>query len=601
VDTDRRDKLLFPKVEPDPPDRTFELGLVLGGTVSAGAYTAGALDYLLEALEAWHDTADPLHRVVIKMAAGASGGAVCAAILGLLSSRPAPHVHADATSPGQEANPVVTGNPLWDLWVNDFQISRLLQTDDLGQDADAGSGMPRKPGDPVQHVPALINCRMIDQSGAKLAALGMTPGVALGYFAAPFRIAVTLANLRGIPYKVRGIPAVKDFSGAAFVQHDDFTRFAFPNGQSPEPSATSMGKREDEFWLDPTGAGVGVVNYEVLVDHATASAAMPVGLVARALARPAEHYHYRPRVRATMLDPGHQVIWPEPDWAGLSAVADSGSYTFTSVDGGTFNNDPVSLVHSALAGVVGVNPRSSSSAKRAMFMIDPLADKPKAIDNVGTSLLSVIRNIIPTFVAESRYQTADMDLFADDSVFSRFQLVPFRPEAGKVGETALSGTALFAAAGWCARAFRVHDFLLGRQNMQAYLRRELVLTADNPLFNGWTLDDLKDWARNGNGERIDVDAATPRASYFLPIIPDKTNHPPLPPPVWPRGQYDPNTLTPMLERRLKAVVAKLVSDNLPGGVLPWLIEVFAVPTVVEKVAEGIVRDFRKDLQDAGLL
>src|SRR5215813_1819894 len=49
---------------------TFELGPVLGGTVSAGAYTAGALDYLLEALEAWHDTADPLHRVVIKMAAG---------------------------------------------------------------------------------------------------------------------------------------------------------------------------------------------------------------------------------------------------------------------------------------------------------------------------------------------------------------------------------------------------------------------------------------------------------------------------------------------------------------------------------------------------
>jgi predicted patatin/cPLA2 family phospholipase len=43
---------LFPAVIPDPPPGTFELGLVLGGTVSAGAYTAGALDFLLQALEA---------------------------------------------------------------------------------------------------------------------------------------------------------------------------------------------------------------------------------------------------------------------------------------------------------------------------------------------------------------------------------------------------------------------------------------------------------------------------------------------------------------------------------------------------------------------
>ena len=35
---------------PAVPDGTFELGLVLGGTVSAGAYTAGALDFLIEAL-----------------------------------------------------------------------------------------------------------------------------------------------------------------------------------------------------------------------------------------------------------------------------------------------------------------------------------------------------------------------------------------------------------------------------------------------------------------------------------------------------------------------------------------------------------------------
>ena len=133
--------------------------------------------------------------------------------------------------------------------------------------------------------------------------------------------------------------------------------------------------------------------------------------------------------------------WPDPGWTHLTATDESGIYTFTSVDGGTFNNDPVALVHTALAGVIGRNPPDSSSATRAIFMIDPLADKPQPIGNVGKSLFSVVKNIVPTFIAESRYRTADMELFAADDVYSRYQLVPFRPPSAdgpaKVGEPAL--------------------------------------------------------------------------------------------------------------------------------------------------------------------
>lgn len=595
-------KQLFPEVNADPPPCTFELGMVLGGTVSAGAYTAGALDFLLEALEAWHADPDAPHRVVLKTAAGTSGGAVCASILGLLSSRVVPHVSTDTTPAGQEAHPQATNNPLWDLWVNDFQIAKLLRTDDLGEDADAGAGIPS--GSRVQHVPALVNCRMIDESGARLATIGTSPATTLAYFAAPFRAAVTLANLRGIPYQVRGIPSIMDFTGAAFIQHDDHAWFAFPNGASPTPTATSVGKREDEFWLDDGNAGAGFAGYNVLVAYATASAAMPLGLAARALLRPAEHYHYRPQVHALPEAPGYKVRWPNPGWTHLTATSESGIYTLTSVDGGTFNNNPVALVHTALAGTIGRNPPDSSSARRAMFMIDPLADKPQPIGNVGKSLYSVFKNIIPTFIAESRYQTADMELFADDDVYSRYQLVPFRtPSAdgpAKVGEPALAGTSLFAAAGWCCRAFRAHDFLLGRHNMQAYLQREFMLLADNPLFDGWSLGRRKDWARDGDFERVDVEAGTPPKNYYLPILPDVTGRGPLPLPAWPKGQYDPDTLTPMLKSRLRAVINKLVDDNL-DGVLPWFLKVLAIPGVVDTVADGIVGDFRKELRDAGLL
>ena len=74
----------------------------------------------------------------------------------------------------------------------------------------------------------------------------------------------------------------------------------------------------------------------------------------------------------------------------------------------------------------------------------------------------------------------------------------------------------------------------------------------------------------------------------------------MPLPAWPKGQYNPDTLTPMLKTRLKAVIGKLVDDNLTGA-LPWLLKILAIPGVVDTVADGIVGDFRKDLTDAGLL
>ncbi|MGD0110097.1 MAG: hypothetical protein ABSC06_39705 [Rhodopila sp.] len=152
-------------------------------------------------------------------------------------------------------------------------------------------------------------------------------------------------------------------------------------------------------------------------------------------------------------------------------------------------------------------------------MIDPLVDQPKPIDPVGKSLVAVAEALTGTVVSAARYLTADMELFARDDVFSRFQLVPFRPEPGKVGEAALAGASLYGAAGWCARPFRVHDFLLGRWNMKEYLQRQLVLAGNNHLFDAWSLDDRKDWARDAAGERLNIDESTEPATYFLPILP----------------------------------------------------------------------------------
>ena len=86
------------------PD-TFHLGINMAGAVSAGAYTAGVLDFLMEALEEWYTakdqpgTAVPRHNLSIDVFSGASAGGMCAAISSVMVTSAFDHIRnpADAT------------------------------------------------------------------------------------------------------------------------------------------------------------------------------------------------------------------------------------------------------------------------------------------------------------------------------------------------------------------------------------------------------------------------------------------------------------------------------------------------------------------------
>jgi hypothetical protein len=330
---------------------------------------------------------------------------------------------------------------------------------------------------------------------------------------------------------------------------------------------------------------------------------MPVVLASRGLTRPAEHYNYRPNIRLVSEAPGYFVDWPLPDWNCLPDT-DGGVYAFTAVDGGTLNNDPVALVHRALAGLVGHNPQGKSDATRAMLMIDPLSDAPQPISQIGLSMLSAIGGLEPLLVAGARYLTSDMSLFADKDVYSRFQLVPIRNSPAGVplvGEAALAGDGLFAAGGWCAREYRLHDFLLGRQNMQAYLRGELLLAGDNPLFAKWSFDDRANYVSDVHGVRVAITPEATPGSYYLPILPDKTDGGPLAVPAWPVGVFNPDSIRGPLQDRLKAVIDKFVDDNTGGGVLPWLANMLIVPGIATYLANAVIDGFKAELETAGLL
>src|SRR5215469_15799921 len=93
----------------EPDENVFLLGINMAGAVSAGAYTAGVLDFLMEALGEWQTRKDalraylknptgpapelvPLHDVRIEVFSGASAGGMCAAIASVMVQQDFTHI-----------------------------------------------------------------------------------------------------------------------------------------------------------------------------------------------------------------------------------------------------------------------------------------------------------------------------------------------------------------------------------------------------------------------------------------------------------------------------------------------------------------------------
>src|SRR5690348_13649507 len=69
-------------------DKSFHLGLTMAGAVSAGAYTGGVLDYLIQTLDAWYekrnDNSVPKHSISLDVISGASAGGITGAMAALV-------------------------------------------------------------------------------------------------------------------------------------------------------------------------------------------------------------------------------------------------------------------------------------------------------------------------------------------------------------------------------------------------------------------------------------------------------------------------------------------------------------------------------------
>lgn len=551
------------------PAGTFEIAMVLGGTVSAGAYTAGVLDFLVEALDSWTQLRDsnaavPNHRVTIRFLTGTSGGGVNTAIFSRAMNYGFPPV-SQATPAG-----IAATNPFYNLWVNNLNLADMLTTTDLD-----------KPGATIV---SILNTDPVDDAANGAVAFAGTAKPPRSWLATPLRLFLTLTNLNGMPYRINfGSMTLPDGSTVnlqqSYVAHADYARFAVVySGLSLAPAA----ERPDEFLLGFDNARFpNAMGWPDFGQYALATAAFPVGLKPRVLNRPLEHYKYRlndepPPVPSTT--PGQPPqYWPlVPDWEAIQDWTGGGlpdTYTFSSVDGGVCNNEPIELARTALAGITGQNPRDGLLANRAVLLIDPFAGASAMTKPLAPDILTSLGALLSTLLQQTRYDTRDVLLAANEEVFSRFMITAQRGDA--VGDYALATAGLSAFLGFASPVFRRHDYLLGRKNCQDYLRRFLVLPSGNKLFDGW---------RNSTTFQVaDYQVRDNTGATFLPIIPltgDSRVPETLDP--WPAGKFDPETLRPAIEARFTRLLSAEFAKGPLSDVLTWL---------AGKIAEGTVADF----------
>lgn len=494
----------------------FRIGINMPGAVSAGAYTAGVLDFLIEALDSWYAAKElcrsgqgepvPMHDVSLPVFSGASAGGMCAAIASVMVQGKFDHIHYNAERASNESNSASDQpNRFFESWVNMIDIGELLKADDLKNN---------------QPVVSLLDCTIIDEI-AKYA-LQKGPEMKRDYIPDNLTLFLTLTNLTGIPYALdnqSNDPSLEE----TVLYHADRLRFETVRGtgtpSDPTAKALPLDRMEDDRW-------------NLLREAAKATGAFPIFLAPRAIERQKADY-LRPLWKSVNRfadkDPETAISPKWPDGTPDPTMT-------INVDGGVIDNDPFDLAHDYLASLEprsdkNQNPRDPLEADRAVITVSPFPSQTKFNGHANyeeeAEVGAALGSLAGALIASSRFFGESLALIVSGEAFSRFMIAPSdtKPDGTQIpGQWALQCGSLGAFGGFFAKEFRGHDYQLGRRNCQQFLRMHFALPEKNPTIKEG-LARLSEQQRAvvlGNARfnvQPPMDSPETRGQKWIPMIP----------------------------------------------------------------------------------
>ncbi|MGQ2981874.1 hypothetical protein, partial [Flavobacterium sp.] len=319
-------------------NKKFQIGLCMAGAVSAGAYTAGVMDYLVEALNEWESRRGmddvPSHEVCIPIMGGASAGGMTALLTATIINNPIKPV--DLPKPGHLMDEHLE-NKLYNGWVDltgPDMFSKMLETDDFENGK----------------VISLLNSKFIDEVADRMLQSNVsewreTPAYFKSNKETPVKIFTTLTNLEGFAYYA-GMKGAGRKDKYYMDVHNDYACFEVMDDQ-----VKSSGKA----WIPLDFRGGKYL--KTAKDAAMATGAFPIGLAPRMLTR---------EVKFVQNIPWFQNIFANTPLA-------NNVITTLNVDGGVINNEPFEKVRYLLNEAIATrdklpfdNPQESNETCAAL-------------------------------------------------------------------------------------------------------------------------------------------------------------------------------------------------------------------------------------------
>ncbi|AYL96463.1 patatin-like phospholipase family protein [Mucilaginibacter celer] len=438
--------------------QVFYVGLCMAGAVSAGAYTAGVMDYLLEALTKWEQHRDeagvPTHKVQIPVMGGASAGGMTSIMAASALNNPITPIDkptADILAEHPE-------NKLYHSWVDLIQadmFSKMLDPSDIKKDG---------------KVISALNSDFINDIAKRVVSADAKTWQPLPPYIKPgIKLFTTLTNLEGYAYNVPFKASSPDRTKYNMRIHNDYACFELTEKEIKGPNNGWMP-------LDLKNK----INIDVAADAAMATGAFPVGLQSRLLKRDAGYVNNNPWLK---------------DYLTKTPVGD-GAYQTLNVDGGMINNEPFDKVRSVLDDLTGQSSEDYNNFNKfvsTVLMIEPFPTQPPKAISLSRELSNVIGLTLSSMISQMRSKPVNIKDAMDVNCAGQYLITPSRRvdmPGGKstdlTGELAIACGALSGFSGFLNKEFRVHDYFLGRHNCKIFLRDYFTVPAKtldtNPIF-----------------------------------------------------------------------------------------------------------------------
>lgn len=435
--------------------KKIRLGICMAGAVSAGAYTAGVIDYLIETLERWQHmkdsirekiaanallTADeelvPLHDVVIEVLSGASAGGMTAAVLAYsfnddtyITRRNNEMIQKNYDCPLDSDKPT----KLYHSWINmvdDKQgttFSKLMDTSDVTVS--------------LNNMPSLLNSAPIDQIAAKAVPekIHFQPPA---YISSNLSVVLSVTNVEGVPVDIRfsNIDETNPTRNVLWM-HSGYLHYQY---------------NEHKYNLDFPPEIISEQFKDHLASAAKATGAFPFGLTNRRMfVTPQLFEEFKKRMKDNYNMEINAKLNP------------GANYIFTAVDGGAINNEPVGTTEKIL---YSKKEYHHPDDEHYVILIDPFptvtnAGKEYSYEEPGRyTLTKQATKLLGAFMHQSSFKQEDL-LHGLKMMENKFLIYPAKRRhyylaCGEVG----------GFSGFLKKEFRQHDYQLGRKNCQSFLR-----------------------------------------------------------------------------------------------------------------------------------